>query len=281
MKSLEKVAIVGVGLIGGSIGLALRERGLAKEIAGFGRRASTLERAKQLGAITSAVATLTEAVAGADFVVVCTPVETIVPQILEIAAVPNARPLITDAGSTKSSIVAQLEQNLSGHARFVGSHPLAGSERGGIEHARVDLFQGRVVVVTPTSRTDSEDVAAITDFWIALGARVISMPPDAHDRTVATTSHAPHVVASALAAATDPTALPLTAGGWRDSTRIAGGDPELWQQILLDNRTNVLQSLSRFETSLSRFRSALEAGDSAALRELLQEGKTTRDALGS
>jgi prephenate dehydrogenase len=189
--------------------------------------------------------------------------------------------LLTDAGSTKSSIVRQLNGTLPRAVAFVGSHPLAGSEKSGCEHARANLFDGRVVVVTPTRKTADDQVQRTGDFWSALGATVMMMSPAAHDRALAATSHLPHLVAAALARMTSEEDLPLTAGGWRDCTRIAGGEAELWSQILSDNRENVLKAIGRFEKSLAGFRSAIERGDARRLQQLLKEAKQRRDAVGS
>ncbi|MFM7136596.1 MAG: prephenate dehydrogenase, partial [Planctomycetota bacterium] len=213
------VAIVGAGLIGGSIGRALLARKLAKRVIGVGRSQASLDAARRSGAVTE-TALDPGAVAEADLVVVATGVKSI-PRLLD--AVDQAvRPgtLITDAGSTKASIVAAWEKRRrSRRGRFVGSHPLAGSHRRGPEAADAELFTGRVAVVTPSPATPPDDVAAIGEFWSALGATVFMMSPREHDRIVATTSHAPHVMAAAIAAATPAAALPFTAGGWRDTTR--------------------------------------------------------------
>jgi prephenate dehydrogenase len=275
------VAIIGPGLIGGSIGLALRNRGLAVHIIGVGRRKESLTKALSLGAATSTTTSIEEGVKDADLVVVCTPVNEIAGHVLEAAAAAPDRALLTDAGSTKASIVAKAEAALPKGKHFVGSHPLAGSEKIGVEFARADLFEGKVVVVTPTAQTDRADLQAVTEFWQSLGANVISMPPDAHDRALATTSHLPHLVASATAQITPAADLQLTAGGWRDLTRIASGDPDLWSQILLDNRASILNSLAGFEKTMAEFRAALENADAAKLRQLLMEGKLRRDALGN
>ena len=165
--------------------------------------------------------------------------------------------------------------------RFVGSHPLAGSEKTGVEHARENLFDGRIVIITPSEHTAPSAVEEVQLLWKSLGAVVVTMEPAAHDAAVASTSHLPHLIASLLAAITPPDLLKLTAGGWLDTTRIAAGDVSLWQQILLDNREPVLAALSRFETDLALWRRALEQRDAVALQSLLQQGKTIRDAVGN
>jgi prephenate dehydrogenase len=281
MKQYDTVAIVGVGLIGGSIGLALGERNLATEVVGIGRRATSLKAAQSRGAVTRTTTDLEKGVADAELIVVCTPVAQIATDVLNVAKACPDGALITDAGSTKAEIVAAVNGKLKRGVRFVGSHPLAGSEKNGALHAMGDLFNGRVVVVTPTRKTASADLTAISDFWSALGATVLHMTPADHDRAMAATSHVPHLVASVLAAVTAPADQPLCATGWRDATRIAAGDPELWRQIFLANRTNVLKSLARFEKTLNSFRTAIEREDKSRLERLLSEAKQIRDALGN
>ena len=285
MKTWERVAIVGVGLIGGSIGLALRERGLAREVIGIGRRESTLQTASRRGAVTSTTTDLERGVAAADLVLVCTPVEQVVPYLLRAAAACSAGAMLTDVASTKRSIVTEVERQWTPFQTrglaFVGGHPLAGSEKTGPEYARADLFVGRAVVLTPTERTDLGSCQRLEDLWRALGARVFRMSPGDHDRAVAAISHVPHLVASALAAATPLGDLPLVAGGWLDTTRVAAGDPELWRQILVDNRDDVLKTLGQFATVLDLFRSALERDDQQQLLELLAAGRRNREAVGN
>jgi prephenate dehydrogenase len=275
------VAIVGVGLIGGSLGRAVLARKLTRRVIGVGRSQASLDAARRTGAITE-TALDPAAVAEADLVVVATGVRSI-PRLLE--AVDQAvRPgtLVTDAGSTKASIVAAWEKRRkSRRGRFVGSHPLAGSHRRGPEAADAELFTGRVAVVTPATATPPDDVAAIGEFWSAVGATVFVMSPREHDRIVAATSHAPHVMAAAIAAATPPAALPFTAGGWRDTTRIAAGDAELWADILLDNAGPLGTALGRIATAAERILAAVEAGDRRRLITLLSRAKDVRDALGS
>jgi prephenate dehydrogenase len=275
------VAIVGVGLIGGSIGRGLQARKLAARVIGVGRSRASLEAARRTGAVTE-TALDPAAVAEADLVVVTTGVKSI-PGLLE-AIDRSIRPgtLLTDAGSTKASIVAAWEKRRkSRRGRFVGSHPLAGSHRRGPEAADGELFTGRVAVVTPAAATPTADVEAIGEFWSALGATVFVMSPREHDRIVAATSHAPNVMAAAIAAATSPAALPFTAGGWRAPTRIAAGDAELWADILLDNAGPLGTALGRIATAAERILAAVVAGDRRRLVTRLSRAKDARDALGS
>lgn len=281
MEPRDSVAIVGVGLIGGSIGLAIRQRRLARHVIGIGRRPSQLRRAEACRAVTQSTTDLAQGVARAELIVVCTPVEQIAEHARQASThcLPGA--LITDAGSTKASIVAAMHGDWGQAAAFVGSHPMAGSDKSGVEHADADLFEGRLVIVTPARGTPDRHVAAIEQFWQAVGAKVIRMTPRAHDQAVASISHLPHALASVLAAATPAKDLPLVAGGWSDTTRVAGGDPELWRQILTDNRAQVLKALDKFGKVLSKFRNALERGDDTTLLRLLQAGKDRRDSVGN
>ena len=284
MQRWESVTIVGAGLIGASIGLALRERSLVKSVIGVGRRASTLRKAKQRGAVTSTTTVLSRGVRDAQLIVICTPIDRIATSVVEAAAHCPQGAVITDAGSTKLEIVRAVEAALKRAANqvaFVGSHPMAGSEKTGPAHAQADLFEGRVAVVTPARQTNSAAVDQVERFWRLLGCKVVRMSPKEHDRSVAAISHMPHLVASALAAATPEEELQLASTGWLDTTRIASGAPDLWRQILLDNRGGVLKSLDKFEKVLASFRRALEQDEQEQLLQLLEAGKQRRDSLGN
>jgi prephenate dehydrogenase len=275
------VAIVGVGMIGGSIGKALRARRLAAKVVGIGRSQASLDAAKRTGCVTD-TSTDIAAASGADLVVVAAGVGAIPALLDAVDAVVRPGTLLTDAGSTKASIVAGWERRRrSRRGRFVGGHPIAGSHRRGPAAADGDLFAGRVAVVTPAKATPPADAEAIGDFWSAVGSTVFMMPPKEHDRILAATSHAPHVIAAALAAATPEATLAFTAGGWRDTTRIAAGDPDLWADILLDNAGGVGDAMKRFAVGVERLLAAIERGDRRRLVELLTRAKDTRDALGS
>jgi prephenate dehydrogenase len=281
MKKWDTVAIVGVGLLGGSIGLALQQRGLVRRVVGIGRRETSLRKARQNGTLTEATMDLSSGVADAELVVVCTPVGDIVERVCQVAEHCPPSALITDVGSTKANIVRPLQERLASHVRYVGSHPMAGSEKTGPENATPDLFDQRVTVVTPGEPPGSDSEDQIEAFWRSLGSRVLRMSPEQHDQAVGMTSHVTHIVASSLAAATVSDELSLAASGWRDTTRIAAGDPHLWRQILLGNREQVLKSLDKFEKVLSQFHAALESGDEERIVQLLDAGKKSRDSVGS
>ena len=281
MRRFSRVAIVGVGLIGGSIGLALRQRGIADAVVGIGRRQASLRTARRVGAVTSTTVDLAKGVAEAELIVVCSPVGKIVQHVTEAAQSCPEGTLITDAGSTKQVIVEALDGRLTRGCRFLGSHPLAGTEKAGAVHASADLFEGRVSILTPTKNTLAEDFDLLEGFWSDLGSVVVQMPADEHDRALAITSHLPHALAATLAAIIPEPYFRLCGPGLLDATRIAAGEPELWKPIFAQNRANVLAVLRRFEQQLAAMRAALEQDDQSELHRLLSVAKKARDALGS
>ena len=281
MKKWDTVAIVGVGLIGGSVGLSLRKAGLAKTVVGIGRRQSSLRKARARGAVTTTTTNIARGVADADLIVVCSPVQQIADHVAEAADACPGGSLITDAGSIKAQILADLNdrcpQGLPRGVVFVGAHPLAGSDKSGVQFAKDDLFRGRPCIVTPTKLMPDRSVRGVSQFWRSLGARVIQMTPAEHDAAVACVSHVPHIAASALASLATGR-LDVVGTGWLDTTRVAAGDVELWRQILAGNRSAVLKALDKYETVLSAFRDALVADDDSSLRKLLEAGKDNRVA---
>jgi prephenate dehydrogenase len=279
----DTLALVGVGLLGGSVGLAVRRRGIARRVVGTDCDAANLDRARARGILDATFADAAAAVAAADLVVFCTPVDRIGPLIL--AAAPHCRPgtLLTDVGSTKTGIVRAVEGRLPSGVAFVGSHPLAGSEKHGPEWSDADLFEGRLVVLTPCQSTRDRgvpraDLDRAAAFWQALGARVRVMEPEEHDRALALTSHLPHLTASALAATVPAELLDLSATGFRDATRLAAGSPDVWTAILHANRDAVLAALDAYRDRLDLFRRALESADRALIAQLLGEGRQLQDA---
>jgi prephenate dehydrogenase len=278
---IDTLTIVGVGLLGGSVGLAAQARGLARRVVGVGRDRNRLEFARASGAVTEVEVDLVAGVRDADLVVFCTPVDRIAGQVLD--ATPHVRPgaIVTDVGSTKTNIVSALAGRLPPGVTFVGAHPMAGSEKTGVEFARADLFEDRVTVVTPTLSSPAFAVNLLEQFWQGLGSRVVRMTPEEHDRAVAATSHVPHAVAAALAGGLPADLLALAASGFRDTTRIAAGDPDLWAAIFRANRPAALTGLRRVADRLDEFRRLLEADDGPGLVRFLAEGKQVRDALGN
>jgi prephenate dehydrogenase len=271
----EQITIVGVGLIGASVGLAAKARGAAGRVVGVDPNAEALETAQRLGAIDAGTTGLADGVRGSRLIIVCTPVDRIAGLITAAArfAAPDA--LFTDVGSAKGGLPDAVPDGVA----FVPAHPLAGSEKGGAGHAHADLFRDRVTVVTPARIGPA--VELVEAFWAALGSRVVRMSAGDHDRAVAITSHLPHAVASAVAGATPVHLLGLAAGGFRDVTRIAASDPRLWAAIFEANRPATLAALTAFTDRLNEFRTLLEAGDRAGLVAWLAHGKQVRDALGT
>jgi prephenate dehydrogenase len=275
------LAIVGVGLIGGSLGWAVRRRRLAKRVVGFGGPTAALHWAQDRGILDAYTADLASLVQDADAVVVCTPVQHIAECLREAAQHCPAQCLLTDVGSVKSAIVQAVEAALPPERLFVGGHPLAGSEKSGCEHADADMFQGRLVVLTPTPQTRPEALEGVRALWQGVGAQTLCMSPAEHDAAVACTSHVPHVAAAALAASLPSHLVPLAASGFRDTTRIAAGDPHLWTEILLHNREAILAALKVLAGNLEQFVTALAAGNRTQLLQLFEQAKRIRDALGS
>ena len=281
---IERLAIVGVGLLGGSVAKAVRAQGLAREIVGIGRDLARLDPARRDGALDRATTDVAEGVAGADRILLAATVmanETLLERVWQAAP---AGAVLTDVGSTKRGIVAVAERLAAARpeVHFVGSHPMAGSEKSGYGVARVDLFQGATVVVTPTESTAPAVAKGVGEFWAALGARVVTLDPATHDRAVAAISHLPHVAAWALVDAVmrfEPDALSIAARGFKDTTRIAASDPDVWREILLDNRQALRASLTAFRGALDDLEALLADGQGPALTAYLARMKTIRERL--
>ncbi len=278
---LGTLTIVGVGLLGGSIAMAARTRGVAARIRGVDISRENLDHARAVGVIDDAFLEAGPACAEADLAVFCIPVDHIADGVLQAAGRCGAETTLTDVGSTKGRIVHEVEAGMASPVAFVGSHPLAGSEKQGVDFAHATMFHNRLVVITPTARTPAAAVDKVRHFWQAVGARVKTMSPEDHDRAVAFTSHLPHLLASALAGILPGDLAELTATGFRDTTRVAAGDPGLWSAIFRHNHDAVLSALDRLEARLREFREAFGQGHTISLEELLTQAKRVRDALGS
>ena len=280
---IRELAIVGVGLLGGSVAKAARAGRLARRLVGIGRDAGRLRPALEDGTLDAITTDLAEGVRTADFVLLAAPVLAIEGLLEPVSRAAPAGAVVTDVGSTKRNIVRAAERLFAGRPlAFVGSHPLAGSEQSGYRVARVDLFQGAAVVVTPTEATELGALKRTTEFWEALGARVTSLDPETHDRTVAAISHLPHLVACALvdgARRLEPAALELAARGFRDTTRIAAGDPDMWTEIFLANRDALSASVAAFREALADLERVIAAGTTDELHAALARIKATREGL--
>ena len=279
MADYERVLIVGVGLLGGSLGMALLRRKLAAQVVGWGRRPEALQQALELGAISEVSHDLPSACAGTDAVVICTPVQQVVQNAAEAAQYLTPGAWITDVGSIKGSICSGLPAAV--HPFFCGAHPLAGSEKSGVAFADAQLFQDRLTIVTPTDDTPADLADRVAKFWEQVGSQTLRMTPDEHDQAVARISHLPHLLASALAGVTPDGLLPLAASGWCDTTRVAAGNVELWRQIMCENRSPLLAAARKYRAALDEWIEALERGDDERLQHLLQTGKQQRDSVGN
>ncbi len=276
---IDTLVVVGVGLIGGSVGLAARQRRIASRVVGVDGRPEALRQGMERGALDETAPDLCTAARTADIMLFCTPVDEIAPGVLETAHSCRPGTLLTDAGSTKAAILRAVEGKLPPGVAIVGGHPLAGSEKQGADCSTAEMFEERLILLTRTPSTDVNALSRTAGLWEALGARARVMDPEDHDQAVATTSHLPHLTASALAGVTPAEWLGLTAGGFRDATRVSAGGPDLWAGILLSNTDAVLAAMGRVDGRLAAFRRALAAGDREALTALLREGKQVRDEL--
>jgi prephenate dehydrogenase len=276
MALFERVAVLGLGLLGGSIALALRERGLAKEVVGVSRDASTLAAARDRGAIDRGSVVPEEGVAGAELVILACPVEAM-PGLLERAA-PGLCPgaLVHGVGSVKGGLAETLPGRLPPGVEYLGSHPMAGSHLRGLQHARADLLEAAACVITPRRETTEAALERLRALWSALGMRIEERDPQRHDLEVAWISHGPHAVAFAFAAALDAApdaSARLRGGGFRDFARIARSDAALWSEILAENPQPTAAVLARVAEELSSLAEALQRGDREALRAQIERGR--------
>jgi len=279
----NKVTLVGVGLLGGSLGLALRKRGLAGSVVGFVRRAASVRECEQVGAVDRATRDLAQAIGGADLIVVSTPIAQMLPLVERMLPALKAGAIVTDVGSVKAGVVRDLEALVAragGH--FVGSHPMAGAERMGVSAARADLFVNAVCVITPTRNSKPAAVRKVTALWKSAGSTVLRMAPQPHDELVSRSSHLPHVVAAALAGFVLSPKWPkqqaaLCANGFRDTTRIASGSPEMWRDIAIANRKNLALALESFMGELKIFGRALKSENEEAISTFFETAKHRRD----
>lgn len=280
----QKVTLAGVGLLGGSLGLALRQRGLAGQIDGLVRRTKSIGECERLGVVGHATRDPKRAAEGADLIVLCTPLARM-RAVLE-SMLPAIRPgtLITDVGSVKASVVREMEPlAASVGAHFVGSHPMAGTEQQGPGAARPDLFAGALCVLTPTARTSQGALRRVQEMWQAVGATTLRLRPEAHDDLVSRSSHLPHIVAAELAHyVLSPVHRKeqrlLCATGFRDTTRVASGPPEIWRDIALANRENLVRVLGVFIEGLQEFRHTLEKGQGEAVLEFFEQARARRNS---
>jgi prephenate dehydrogenase len=275
MKLFNKVAIIGVGLIGGSLGLGIKKRRLAGEVIGISRHQRTIDSAIKRAAIDRGSLDIKE-INAADLVILAAPVNSIIRTGLRLPRLIRPGSLVTDTGSSKDIVVSRLEKVLS---NFVGAHPLAGSEKQGVMNADADLFCGSLCVLTPTAKTSKTALTKIRRLWRALGARVVCLSPARHDRLIAYVSHLPHIIACSLIKSVPRNSLYFASSGLRDTTRIAASPAAVWKDILLTNPENVLRALDEFAACLSRIKSAVKKGDARRLEQILEQVKSKREIL--
>jgi prephenate dehydrogenase len=280
-----QAAIIGVGLIGGSLGMILRRKGLASSVVGVGRRIENLKTAVKLGAIDHYVVDTKEGVKDADIVVLATPVDTYERQLKEWASCLKPGAIVSDVGSVKGELVEQCERLVPAGVHFVGAHPIAGKEKTGVAAGSEDLFMGMRCILTPTKQTNAQALQRVRTLWQEVGSTVLTMDPHLHDKILGAVSHLPHVVAFALMGAlidirTEVPSLDLaghSGGGLRDTTRIAASSPEMWRDIFLWNRENVVAFIEAYERSLGDLKRLIRAGDAAGIEKALERAKQERE----
>ncbi|MFC1807660.1 prephenate dehydrogenase [Candidatus Omnitrophota bacterium] len=279
-RQFNKIAIVGVGLIGGSIGLAVKKRGLAKEIIGIGRRKSSMQKAIKRGAIDKGTLDLDNGVEDADLIIIATPVNQVVSKVKEAARHAKEGAIIIDVNSTKEDIIRNINNALPKKVSFVGCHPMAGSEQLGVMNAEDDLFLNSVCIVTPTRNTKKTPLSTVKKFWKQLGASIFMLSPSAHDKAVANISHLPHIVSYALCNLVTLRDSKVAGNGFKDTTRIAKSSPQMWLDIFAQNKKNVLSSITSFEKELRLLKIDLRKGRKRALLNRLNAAKKKREEIG-
>jgi len=282
MPLFKKLCIVGLGLIGGSIGLAARRKRLAREVVGLVRRRESINESRRYGVSDHATLSVEEAVSDSQMIIMTTPLHAMEHLADAIAPCAPEGCVITDVGSSKRCIVNAMEKIFHPRAHFVGAHPIAGSEQSGMRAARDDLFEGTPCILTPTRKTDKEALKKVRELWESLGSNVSLLSPSDHDRIVAAISHLPHILAAALvnSLARMPRGakkiLPLAGTGFKDSTRIAASPSDMWVDICLANRGEILRALKNYQIELTLVKRALERDDVSGLRNMLQRASGLR-----
>jgi prephenate dehydrogenase len=276
MRLFNKVAIIGVGLIGGSIAQAIKKKNLAGEVVGVSRHKKTLFLAKKLQAIDRGSQDL-NIIKGADLVILATPVETIINLAAKISPLLKKDCIVSDVGSTKQKIVSKLERIFP---RYIGTHPLAGSEKRGIVNACAGAFKDSLCILTPTRHTDKKALGELRRLWIKLGAKTVFLTPDTHDKILSFVSHLAHLAAFSLIGIMPGRYLKFASSGLRDTTRIAASDSALWADIFLSNQKNITRAVTCFQKNLGKIKSAINSRDKKLLIQILKEARVKREILG-
>jgi len=275
----NKVAIIGVGLIGGSIGMALKKKRLAKEVIGLCHRKSTIALASRRKAIDKGTLNLKTAVKDADLIILATPIRSIIKLANRIIKYTNKNCILTDVGSSKLEIVKAIELRLPGYIKFVPAHPLTGSERKGVRFASGELFLDSICILTPTKKTNIQAMRSIRRLWQKLGAKVEILDPLRHDDIISFISHLPHMLAFSLINSIPKKYLKFATRGLQDSTRIAASDPLVWRDICLTNSNQILKAIEVFEQNLSRTKRLVRQKKAGAILKVFQDAKTKRETL--
>jgi len=280
MIIFKKIAIVGVGLIGGSIGLAVRTRRLCPKVVGIGRRQASLDKAIQKSAIDKGTLSMEEGIKDADLIIVSTPVDKVKEKIIQASKYAKKSAIIIDVNSTKQDIVYAANRCLPKDIYFVGTHPMAGSERSGILSSEAELFNGTICLVTPEKATNKQALEKIEIFWQSLGAKVVLMSAKAHDAMVSKISHLPHLLAYALCNTVSEKELAIAGSGFRDTTRIAKSNPDMWEEIFIQNKKSLLKAIRLFQRNLRLLETDILHGKRSALALKLKRAMKKREALG-
>lgn len=278
----NKVSITGVGLIGASFALALREKGLCKNITGYGRKEENLKRARERGIIDDYSLDPGEASADSDLIILSTPVGVFRDIIDKIKEVLKKGSLITDVGSVKGRLVYEIERSIPEGSFYIGSHPIAGSDRSGIDEARADLFKNAICIITPTENSDAVALRKIALLWESLGSKVRFMDPYKHDEIYAAVSHLPHVIAYTLVNTIgdiDSDFIEYAGQGFKDTTRIALSSPEMWRDIVIYNRENLLRFLDVFKGEIKKIEECLENNNADAIKDIFQRARDLRERI--
>jgi len=276
----ERIAIIGVGLIGGSIGLAVRKNKLASKVIGIGRRKVSIDRAIRRSAIDAGTLNLKQGIKGADLIIIATPVDKVEVKIAEVAKYAQKGVIVIDVNSTKQRIVNSAEKCLPKDIFFVGTHPMAGSEQAGVFSSDAELFRGSICIMTPTSRTDKKVLKKVKSFWKNIGAEIKIMSPKLHDDIVAAISHLPHILAYALCNTVSSKELKMAGTGFKDVTRIARSNPRMWEEIFIQNQKSLLRSITVFQKNLDVFKDDIIKKRRTSLSKKLTLAKRKRDLLG-
>ncbi len=275
----RKVAIIGVGLIGGSLGMTIKNKRMSREVAGISLRHTSLVTALKSHAIDRAYHDMKKVLLDADLVILATPVNTIINILAMMGPFLKRGCIVTDVGSTKLTIVETAEKKLPNHCSFVGGHPLAGSEKQGAMFANPDLFGNAICLLTPTEKTNRSAYDKIKNFWTQLGSKVVSVSPAEHDKILAYISHLPHLLAYALMGVIPQNCLNYAAQGLKDATRVAASSPNMWNDICMANSKNLVQALDEMVKQLAAFRKMIVFKDENSLIEQFKKSKAKRDGL--